>query len=114
MFKSAVLRGIDALPVEIEVAIGRALGFQIVGLGRPAVREGRERLRNAILASGFKWPGDSSTIRKRVESARTVQQKRFEETSIKVNARIPGGRVHQFCELQPSALSAMREVAKRI
>jgi magnesium chelatase family protein len=57
---------------------------------------------------------DSSTIRKRVESARAVQQKRFEATTIKVNARIPGGRVHKYCELQPSALTAMREVAKRI
>jgi len=62
MFKSAILRGIDAVAVDIEIAIGRGTSFQIVGLGRPAVREGRERLRNAILASGFDWPTDSITV----------------------------------------------------
>jgi magnesium chelatase family protein len=57
---------------------------------------------------------DSSGVRKRVEAARDVQKRRFEGTPYLVNARIPGGRVDSYCELSPSAMAAMREVAKRV
>jgi magnesium chelatase family protein len=57
---------------------------------------------------------DSQSIRRRVEAARELQRERFQGTPIPVNARIPGGKVDDFCKMMPSALAAMKEVAKRI
>ncbi len=51
------LFGIDALPIEVEVDVSAGLpGFSIVGLPDAAVQEARERVRVAILNSGFKFP----------------------------------------------------------
>jgi len=54
---SCVLVGIDPTPVQVEahVAPGRP-SFQIVGLPDTAVREARERVRAALLASGLGFP----------------------------------------------------------
>jgi magnesium chelatase family protein len=57
---------------------------------------------------------DSKSIQERVEAARQLQKKRFEGTPINVNARIPGGQVDHYCTLTPSALAAMKEVARRV
>ena len=49
--------GIDPRQVWVEVDIRSGLpAFTIVGLGDVAVRESRERIRSAILNSGFKFP----------------------------------------------------------
>ena len=63
MIRGAVLRGLEALLVDVEIGIrsGRP-GFNIVGLGRPAVKESGERLRHAIEASGFEWPTGCITV----------------------------------------------------
>jgi magnesium chelatase family protein len=54
---SAALRGIEALPVEIEVDLLRRLpAVCIVGLPASAVRESAERVRSAIEASGAEFP----------------------------------------------------------
>jgi magnesium chelatase family protein len=49
--------GVDPCPVSVEVDIRSGLpSFTIVGLGDAAVRESRERIRAAILNSGFEFP----------------------------------------------------------
>ncbi len=49
--------GVDPRQVSVEVDIRSGLpAFTIVGLGDVAVRESRERIRSAILNSGFKFP----------------------------------------------------------
>src|SRR5947209_445715 len=49
--------GVDTRPVSVEVDIRSGLpAFAIVGLGDAAVRESRERIRAAILNSGFEFP----------------------------------------------------------
>jgi len=54
---SAGLRGLDALPVTVEVDIGPGLpGLQMVGLADAAVQESRERVRGALRNSGLRVP----------------------------------------------------------
>ena len=54
---SAALRGVEALPVTVEVDIGPGLpGLQMVGLGDAAVHESRERVRAALRNSGLRPP----------------------------------------------------------
>jgi len=49
--------GIAARPVRVEVDVQRGLpNFQIVGLPDAAVREARERVRSALVNSGFEFP----------------------------------------------------------
>ena len=49
--------GVDPRPVWVEVDIRSGLPtFTIVGLGDAAVRESRDRVRSAVLNSGFKFP----------------------------------------------------------
>jgi magnesium chelatase family protein len=54
---SFTLEGISARPVRVEVDIHRGLpSFQIVGLPDAAVREARERVRAALVNTGFEFP----------------------------------------------------------
>ena len=48
-----------------------------------------------------------------MEAAREVQERRYQGTTILVNARIPGGLVRKYCELHSSAEAVMREVAAK-
>jgi magnesium chelatase family protein len=49
--------GLDVRHVAVEVDVRRGLpAFTIIGLADPAVREARERVRTAILNSGFEFP----------------------------------------------------------
>lgn len=55
--KTICLHGYEAIPVDVEVDIlPGPMGMQIVGLGGMAVKESRERIRSAILHSGFRFP----------------------------------------------------------
>jgi len=55
--KTFTLDGISARPVRVEVDIHRGLSaFSIVGLSDVAVREARERIRAALINSGFEFP----------------------------------------------------------
>jgi magnesium chelatase family protein len=56
--RTFALVGIEAREVEVEVdvASGGLPSFSLVGLPDPAVRESRERVRSALLNSGFKFP----------------------------------------------------------
>jgi magnesium chelatase family protein len=57
------LIGIDAHHVraEVDVSNGGLPAFSLVGLPDAAVRESRERVRSALLNSGFKFPNDRIT-----------------------------------------------------
>ena len=55
--QSAVLVGVQAVPVDVEVAVTSGLpGFQVVGMVDAAVQEAKERVRVALKASGFEMP----------------------------------------------------------
>ena len=54
---SATLSGAVGRPVSVEVHVSNGLpGFTIVGLPDASVREARDRVRAALLSSGFSWP----------------------------------------------------------
>jgi magnesium chelatase family protein len=55
--RTFALIGIEAEPVHVELDVTRGLpAFAIVGLPDAAVRESRERVRSALLNSGFQFP----------------------------------------------------------
>ena len=55
--RSVALKGIEGIPVDVEVDIGSGLpAFNIVGLSDAAVQEARERVRAAIKNAGFEFP----------------------------------------------------------
>lgn len=54
---AATLRGVEALPVDVEVSVGAGMpGFAIVGMADASVQESRERVRAAIRSCGFSMP----------------------------------------------------------
>jgi magnesium chelatase family protein len=62
---SAAIQGIDAHLVEVEVDMypaGTARDFVTVGMPDAAVKESRERIKSALLNSGFGYPSKSVTI----------------------------------------------------
>ncbi len=60
---SATLLGVEGLPVRVEVHVAQGLpGFTIVGLPDAACRESRDRVRAAVMSSGFKWPQKKITV----------------------------------------------------
>jgi magnesium chelatase family protein len=60
---SAVLCGVEALPVEIEVDVGTGVpSCTVVGLPDTAVRESKLRVRSALKSCGYKYPDGSITI----------------------------------------------------
>jgi magnesium chelatase family protein len=55
--RSYTLEGLDACAVTVEIDVQRGLpAFSLVGLPDAAVREGRERIRAALVNSGFEYP----------------------------------------------------------
>ncbi len=59
----SALIGIDAHPVEVEIDIANGLpAFTTVGLAETAVRESRERVKSAIINSGYLFPDDRITV----------------------------------------------------
>jgi magnesium chelatase family protein len=55
--RSAVVIGVDAHPVDVEIDLANGLpSFTTVGLPQNAVKEGRERVTAAIANSGFEFP----------------------------------------------------------
>lgn len=54
---AAAYRGIEGVIVSVEVDMSKGLpSFNIVGLGDTSIRESKERVRSAILNSGFQFP----------------------------------------------------------
>ena len=62
--RSAAVFGIDAhlIDVEVDMYPGSARDFITVGMPDTAVRESRERIKSALLNSGFGYPSKSVTI----------------------------------------------------
>ncbi|MCW7755000.1 YifB family Mg chelatase-like AAA ATPase [Desulfobotulus sp. H1] len=59
----AAVVGVDAIPVNVEVDVGRGLPvFQIVGLPETAVRESRDRIRTALRNGGYGFPKGRITV----------------------------------------------------
>lgn len=60
---SSAVIGIDAYPVEVEVDIIAGLpSFTTVGLPEAAVKESKERVKSAIMNSGYVFPDDRITV----------------------------------------------------
>jgi magnesium chelatase family protein len=60
---SATLVGVDGTPVLVEVHVSNGLpGFRVVGLPDASCREARDRVRAAIMSSGFTWPQKRVTV----------------------------------------------------
>lgn len=63
ILKSRAQIGTDAPPVTIEVFLSGGLpGFSVVGMPETAVRESKDRVRAALLSSGFKFPLERITV----------------------------------------------------
>src|SRR5881394_3001681 len=63
--RSAAVYGIDAHLIDVEVDLypsGTARDFFMVGMPDTAVRESRERVKSAIINSGFRYPNKGITI----------------------------------------------------
>ena len=61
--KTAALSGIESIEVTVEADSERGLpSFHIIGLGDTAVKESSERVRGAILNSGFEYPRGRITV----------------------------------------------------
>jgi magnesium chelatase family protein len=61
---SAALHGVDAFAVEVEVHVGGGLPavLKTVGLAEGAVKESQERVKPAIINSGYQFPNRKITI----------------------------------------------------
>ena len=55
--------GVNAPPITVEVHISSGLpGLTLVGLPETAVKESRDRVRSAIITSGYEFPAKKITI----------------------------------------------------
>ena len=60
---SCGLEGVHGFVVDVEAFLSNGLpGFDLVGLPSAAVKESRDRIRAALLVSGFSWPFQKMTI----------------------------------------------------
>ncbi len=70
---SATLLGVEGHRVVVEVHVSSALpSFTIVGLPDEVCREARDRVRAAVLSSGFSWPSKKVTVNLAPSSQRKV------------------------------------------
>lgn len=61
--QSATIRGIETIPVMVEVVISSGIpSFSIVGMADAAILESRERVKAALRASGFVMPTDKIVV----------------------------------------------------
>ena len=61
--ETATILGARGHPVTVEVHIARGLpGFTMLGLPDESCREARDRVRAAVLSSGFSWPEKKVTV----------------------------------------------------
>lgn len=61
--RTAALAGIEGIGVKAEVDVSRGLpSFHIIGLGDTAVKEAADRVRGAVINSGFDYPRGKVTV----------------------------------------------------
>ena len=71
---SRALNGMDAPQVEVEAHLANGLpAFNIVGLPDTEVKESRDRVRAAILQSGFDFPSKKSPLIWRLQTYPKIQ-----------------------------------------
>ena len=59
----ATVRGVEVVPVRVEVVVSGGLpGMAIVGMPDAAIQEARERVRAALRAAGFSMPGEKIVV----------------------------------------------------
>ncbi|MCH2235058.1 MAG: YifB family Mg chelatase-like AAA ATPase [Crocinitomicaceae bacterium] len=54
--------GIEAIPITVEINIGKGINFFLVGLPDSAVKESHQRIKAAFANSGFKFPRKEVTV----------------------------------------------------
>ena len=60
---AATLRGVQAVPGEVEVCVSNGMpGFSVVGMADASVQESRERVRAALRACGFSMPSSKVVV----------------------------------------------------
>jgi magnesium chelatase family protein len=60
---SATLIGVEGRQIAVEVHVANGLpGFSVVGLPDATCREARDRVRAAVVSSGFRWPRQRVTV----------------------------------------------------
>ena len=64
--------------------------------------------------SDTKIPESSEEIRKRVQTAREIQQERFKSTSITCNSRIPAGHLQEYCPVSDEAKQVIQNAFDRL
>lgn len=64
--------------------------------------------------SDTKVPESSAEIRKRVQTARKIQEERFKGTSITCNAQIPAGHLQKYCPVSDGAAQVIRNAFDRL
>ena len=70
---SATLHGVEGVSVTVEVHVARGLpAFTVVGLPDASCRESRDRVRAALLTSGFAWPDKRTTVNLAPTSVRKI------------------------------------------
>ena len=63
MVRSRAVVGVNAMPVMVEVHLANGLpAFSTVGLPETAVKESKDRVRSAIINSGFEFPAKRITV----------------------------------------------------
>lgn len=61
--RAATLRGVDAVPVDVEVVVSNGIpGFSIVGMADASVQESRERVKAALRSCGFTMPASKVVV----------------------------------------------------
>jgi magnesium chelatase family protein len=92
---SAVNIGLESILVEIEVHVATGYpGFEIVGLPDKAVSEAKERVRAAILNSGFKYlPGNQKRVVVNLAPADTKKEGSAYDLPIALGLLIATGQV---------------------
>ena len=70
---SATVRGVDVIPVRVEVVVSGGLpGISIVGMPDAAIQEARERVRAAVRAAGFSVPNEKIVVNLAPSSVRKM------------------------------------------
>ena len=64
--------------------------------------------------SDTKAPESSAEIRKRVQAARALQEQRFKGTDITCNSQIPAGHLHEYCPMNDSAKTVIKNAFERL
>ncbi len=98
---SAVNEGLDSKLVEVEVDVERGFPlFEIVGLPDKAVSEAKERVRSAIINSGFKFlPGNKKRLVINLAPADVKKEGSVYDLPIALGILIASKQI--FCQVEP-------------